>query len=105
MRQKKNVVKAAYCLIDFHVDFHRSITSDFTCVQIFTPLQCARFFWRCYPCGPDLLSLMAAAAAAAKEPCAADIFLAAQCKSGGSEPSAEWRQVLVQPLSSLRCNT
>ncbi|KAK9915897.1 hypothetical protein WJX75_005754 [Coccomyxa subellipsoidea] len=36
--------------------------------EILTPLQCARFFHQCYPFGPDILSLMAVAAAAADEP-------------------------------------
>ncbi|EIE19042.1 hypothetical protein COCSUDRAFT_59526 [Coccomyxa subellipsoidea C-169] len=31
--------------------------------QVLTPVQCAAFFHQCYPFGPDLLSLMAAAAA------------------------------------------
>lgn len=73
------------------------------CAQILTPLQCARFFHQCYPFGPDLMSLMAAAAAAADEPRTADIFQAVRNKSGGFQASSEWRKALVLPLSRLRC--
>ena len=64
--------------------------------QILTPVQCAAFFHQCYPFGPDLLSLMAAAAADASP---SDTRL----MTGGFGTTAEWRQALVQPLSQLRC--
>ncbi|KAK9919051.1 hypothetical protein WJX75_009025 [Coccomyxa subellipsoidea] len=73
--------------------------------EVLTPMQCACFFHQCYPLGPDLMSLMAAAASAANEPRTADIFRAAHTKSSGFGASAEWRKALVLPLSRLRCAT
>lgn len=72
------------------------------CVQILSPLQTAAFFHQCYPFGADLLSLMAASAAAAGEAAPAEIFKAARLDTVGFQATAEWRQALVQPLSRLR---
>ncbi|BDA45165.1 hypothetical protein COCOBI_06-6460 [Coccomyxa sp. Obi] len=74
-------------------------------IEILTPLQRARFFHQCYPYGPDLLSLMSAAASAENEPRASEIFQAVTSKTGSFQATAEWRKTLVQPLSRLRCAT
>ncbi len=56
--------------------------------QILTPLQRARFFHQCYPYGPDLLSLMSAAASAENEPRASEIFQAVTSKTGSFQVGA-----------------
>lgn len=74
-------------------------------MQILTPLQRARFIYLAYPYGVDMLSLMAAAAREAMQDAAAAIFQAVLIRTGGFEPSGEWRQVLLRPLRLLHCET
>ncbi len=76
--------------------------SHSACSQILTPLQCACFFHQCYPFGPDILSLMAVASAAADEPRASDIYQDVRQNTGNFVATPEWRTALVQPLLRLR---
>ena len=84
-------------------------------LQILTPLQCARFFHQCYPFGPDLMSLMAAAASEPSSPNSSDADAhRIKCSNSGTSPRsnsnsvpapAEWRKALVLPLSRLRSSS